>query len=430
LQSVLGNEQAPASGSDKAEHHGSTTTVAVQHEPPQSSQSAQSRLNAHIGEIVLQQGRINYTDNFVRPNYRANLVDITGKIGAFGTDARTPAPVDISASLADNGPISIRGTANPLAPKPSLDLSASAHDIELRNLTPYSLKYAGYPITKGRLNVDLHYKLENDLLSANNHLFISQLTFGEHVQNDTATKLPVKLAIALLKNKRGEIDVNLPVSGSLSNPQFSVGSVIWGAIVNLIERAVTAPFTLLANVFGGGDSTAHEVAQLRYIAFAPGSAALTDSTRSKLDTVAKLLADKPEVKVELTGHADPAVDTPGLRLAFVDDLVRKEKAKATKVDASTVKVDESEYSDYLKRAYKDADFQKPRNFIGLTKSVPDDDMKRMLAAHAPVDDESVRKLAQARADAVEQYLAGKVGAQRVAVAAPKVGAKVYVNSVV
>ncbi len=423
LHEVLAREKT-STPPNTATHNAGSTTVARVHET--SPRPGQLLMRAHVGELVLQQGRMNYTDNFVKPNYSAKLVGITGTIGAFGTDVRAPARVDVGASLANNGPISIRGNVNPLMDKPSLDLSVSAHDVELRNLTPYSLKYAGYPITKGNLNVDLHYTLENDLLTANNHLFITQLTFGEHVNNDTATKLPVRLAIALLKNSRGEIDVNIPVSGSLSDPQFSLGSLIWGAVVHLVERAVSAPFTLLANAFGGGGGNADAAEQLRYVAFAPGSAALTNATRGKLDTLAKLLTEKAEVKLELTGRADPAIDTPGLRVAYVDDLVRKEKAQALaghdqSVDVSTVKVDAHEYGGYLKEAYKNADFQKPRNLIGLTKSLPDDDMKRMLADHAPINEVSLRTLAQQRAEQVRQYLGGKVDAQRISIAAPKLG---------
>ena len=422
LDDVLAREKSEGA-TDAATHHGRTSEVVVTHNPPPPS-APSNPVRVHVGEVVLQQGHVRYTDNFVKPNYNANLVDITGTIGAFGTDSSTPAPVDIGASLSGNGPIAIRGTVNPLAEKPSLDLSASAHDIELTNLTPYSVKYAGYPITKGTLNVELHYKLENDLLTANNHLFIDQLTFGEHVENDTATKLPVRLAISLLKNRRGQIDVNVPVSGSLSNPQFSLGSLIWSAILHLVERAVTAPFTLLANAIGGsGESGARE---LRYVAFAPGSAELTDSMRSKLDTIAKLLADKQEVKLDLTGRADPAIDTPALRLAYVDDLVRKEKLKSQggggqDADLSSVTFGPGEYSEYLTKVYKNADFKKQRNFIGLTKTLPDDDMKRILAAHAPIDEASLRDLAQRRADAVRQYL--KVDAQRIFVVASKLDAK-------
>ncbi|CAB3796498.1 hypothetical protein LMG28688_04322 [Paraburkholderia caffeinitolerans] len=376
----------------------------------------------HFGELVLQNGRVTYTDNFIKPNYSANLVQIQGTVGAFGTESTTSAPVDVSAKLAANGPIAIKGSVNPLIAKPALDITASAHDIELTNLTPYSAKYAGYPITKGKLNVDLHYQLANDQLSANNHIFIDQLTFGDHVENDTATKLPVRLAISLLKNRRGEIDVNIPVSGSLSNPEFSLGGLIWKAVLNLIAKAVTAPFTLLANAFGGGGE------ELGYVEFPAGSAELSDADNKKLDTIAKALDDKPSIKIDLIGRVDPAVDTPALREKYVDRLVRRQKVKDTvgngeSVDISQVQVDPKEYEKYLTKAYKDADFKKPRNMVGLTKTLPVDDMKQALADHAPVDDATLRDLAQRRAQAVQQYFEGKVDSSRVFVVAPKLDAK-------
>ncbi|KWK31775.1 AsmA family protein [Burkholderia stagnalis] len=376
----------------------------------------------HFGQLVLQNGRVTYTDNFIKPNYTANLVAIKGTVGAFGTDSTTSAPVDVNANLAGNGPISIKGTVNPLIDKPALDLTATAHDIELTNLTPYSAKYAGYPITKGKLNVDLHYQLANDQLSANNHIFIDQLTFGDRVENDTATKLPVKLAISLLKNSRGEIDVNLPVSGSLSNPEFSVGGLIWRAVLNLIAKAVTSPFTLLAHAFGSGGE------ELGYVEFAPGSYDLNDAQQKKLDTVVKMLNEKSSIRLDLIGRVDPDKDTPGLRDAYVERLVRQQKLKdvvgqGESIDPRTVKIEPAEYHTYLTRAYKAADFKKPRNVIGLQKTLPDADMKQALAEHAPVDEGGLRTLAQNRAQAVRQYLEGKIDASRMFIVAPKLDAK-------
>ncbi|MCO8409845.1 DUF748 domain-containing protein, partial [Burkholderia multivorans] len=382
----------------------------------------QRPVRMHFGELVLQNGRVTYTDNFIKPNYTANLVAIKGTVGAFGTDSTTSAPVDVAANLAGNGPISIKGSVNPLIDKPALDLTATAHDIELTNLTPYSAKYAGYPITKGKLNVDLHYQLANDQLKANNHIFIDQLTFGDHIDNDTATKLPVKLAISLLKNTRGEIDVNLPVSGSLSNPEFSVGGLIWRALLNLIAKAVTSPFSLLAHAFGSGGE------DLGYVEFAPGSAVLTDAQQKKLDTVVKMLTEKPSIRLDLIGRVDPDKDTPGLRTAYVDRLVRQQKLKdvvgqGESIDPMTVNVEPGEYGKYLTRAYKAADFKKPRNLIGLQKTLPEADMKKALAEHAPADDNALRALAQQRAQAVRQYLDGKIDAKRMFVVAPKLDAK-------
>ncbi|KXU88313.1 AsmA family protein [Paraburkholderia monticola] len=381
----------------------------------------QSLVKMHFGQLVLQQGRVTYTDNFIKPNYTANLVDIQGTIGAFGTESTTSAPVDVAAKLAANGPLTIRGTVNPLIAKPALDLTASAHDIELTNLTPYSAKYAGYPITKGKLNVDLHYQLANDQLNANNHLFIDQLTFGDHIDNDTATKLPVRFAISLLKNSRGEIDVNLPVSGTLSNPEFSIGGLIWHAVLNLLEKAVTAPFTLIAHAFGGNGE------DLGYVEFTAGSATLSDADKQKLDTIVKALSDKPSIRMDLIGRVDPKVDEPALRTQYVDQMVKRQKIKdvvgnGESVDLSTVTVDQKDYDKYLAKAYKSTDFKKPRNFIGMTKTLPDDDMKAAIAANALIDDASLRQLAQQRAQSVQQYLEGKIDSSRVFIVAPKMTA--------
>ncbi|PRE09373.1 DUF748 domain-containing protein [Burkholderia multivorans] len=413
---------AAQAASAAAAQHASAPAAASATVVVKAAPAPQRPVRMHFGELVLQNGRVTYTDNFIKPNYTANLVAIKGTVGAFGTDSTTSAPVDVAANLAGNGPISIKGSVNPLIDKPALDLTATAHDIELTNLTPYSAKYAGYPITKGKLNVDLHYQLANDQLKANNHIFIDQLTFGDHIDNDTATKLPVKLAISLLKNTRGEIDVNLPVSGSLSNPEFSVGGLIWRALLNLIAKAVTSPFSLLAHAFGSGGE------DLGYVEFAPGSAVLTDAQQKKLDTVVKMLTEKPSIRLDLIGRVDPDKDTPGLRTAYVDRLVRQQKLKdvvgqGESIDPMTVNVEPGEYDKYLTRAYKAADFKKPRNLIGLQKTLPEADMKKALAEHAPADDNALRALAQQRAQAVRQYLEGKIDAKRMFVVAPKLDAK-------
>ncbi|WP_026229262.1 DUF748 domain-containing protein [Paraburkholderia atlantica] len=417
-EAVAASAPAPVAAASAATPGKATTAAAA---AATAATPSQNPVKMHFGQLVLQQGRVTYTDNFIKPNYTANLVDIQGTIGAFGTESTTSAPVDVAAKLAANGPLTIRGTVNPLIAKPALDLTATAHDIELTNLTPYSAKYAGYPITKGKLNVDLHYQLANDQLNANNHLFIDQLTFGDHIDNDTATKLPVRFAISLLKNSRGEIDVNLPVSGSLSNPEFSIGGLIWHAVLNLLEKAVTAPFTLIAHAFGGTGE------DLGYVEFEAGSATLTDADKQKLDTIVKALTDKPSIRMDLIGRVDPKVDEPALRTRYVDQMVKRQKIKdavgnGESVDPSTITVDQEDYDKYLTKAYKSSDFKKPRNFIGMTKTLPDDDMKGALAANAPIDEASLRQLAQQRAQSVQQYLEGKIDSSRVFIVAPKMNA--------
>ncbi|WP_374619474.1 DUF748 domain-containing protein [Pandoraea sp.] len=377
--------------------------------------------DVHIGRITLQGGNINFTDNFVKPNYTANLTDIGGRIGAFGTATTEPAEVALQGKVNRNSPIGINGKINPLAPMAFVDLSAKADGIELTNLTPYSTKYAGYPIEKGKLTVDVHYLLDQAKLTANNHIFIDQLTFGDHVDSPTATNLPVRLAVSLLKNSRGEIDVDIPISGSLDDPQFSLGGVIFRAFVNLIVKAVTAPFSLLASAFGGGDQ------ELGYVEFAPGSARLTPEDEKRLETLVKALTDRTALKLDIEGRVDPAKDTDGLRKVAVERAIKAQKVKAMvgkgeSIDVDSVKVTPEERSKYLTAAYKAADFAKPRNMIGFAKSLPDDEMEKLMETNVKVGDDDLRALAERRAQRVRSWLDGKIASDRLFVVAPKLNA--------
>ncbi|UPG87299.1 DUF748 domain-containing protein [Luteibacter aegosomatis] len=366
----------------------------------------------HIGQISLTGGRLNYTDNFIKPNYTADVTKLTGKIGAFGTaGGSAPAELTLQGQLDDNAPVDIRGTINPLTPVAFLDITAKADGIQLANLSPYSGKYAGYPITRGRLNVDVHYLLDQRKLTANNHIFIDQLTFGDRIEGPGISHLPVKLAVALLKDTQGRIDVNIPVSGSLDDPQFSLGGLVWRAIGNLIVKAVTSPFRLLASAGGGRED-------LGYVEFAPGSAQLDAGAQSKLADIAKVLADKPTISLDIVGRVDPAKDEPGLRAVMVDDLIRQEKGDNENDEATPDDEDR-----YLKRAYRHASFPKPKNLIGLSKSLPPDQMRTLMETNMPVDADALRHLAERRANAVRLWLQGKADDKRLFVVAPKTDAE-------
>ncbi|HYR25174.1 MAG TPA: DUF748 domain-containing protein, partial [Aquabacterium sp.] len=220
--------------------------------------------------IQLSKGRVDFTDNFIKPNYSADLTRIEGEISAVASDKPEPATVRVSGAVDDGAPLQISGTLHPLGPRLYTDIQGSAKGIELTRLTPYAARYAGYNIEKGSLSVTVHYKVDGGKLEADNQIFLDQLTFGDKTDSPDATKLPVLFAVALLKNTRGEIDINLPISGSLDDPQFSVGGIIWRVFVNLITKAVTAPFSLL---MGGGKD------ELGFVPFEPGSAVLSEAAR-------------------------------------------------------------------------------------------------------------------------------------------------------
>ena len=379
-------------------------------------------LQLQVDEIRLGAGSLDYTDNFIKPNFRANLTDIGGRIGRIASAQTEDSPVDIRARLNGSGDVAISGGINPLAATPALDLTARASEIELTRFATYSTKYTGYPIVKGKLKVDLHYALREGALNANNHIFIDQLTFGDRVDSASATNLPVRLAISLLKNRRGEIDLELPVSGSLSDPQFNVGRLVWSAFVNLIGKAVTSPFSLLAGAFGGRSAAD----DLGSIAFEPGSAQLAGGEQAKLARIAEALVDKPGVRLELIGRVDAASDAPALRQAAVLRLLQQQKRKAlgsrAAADDELPTIAADEYEKYLARAYAAADIPKPRNALGIAKTLPAAEMATRLADAATVGDAELRALAEARAAAVQQALSAQVSPGRLFLVAPSLEA--------
>ena len=362
--------------------------------------------------ITLSKGRVDFTDNFIKPNYSADLTRIEGAISAVASDKPEPATVSVAGAVDDGAPLQITGQLHPLGPRLYTDIQGSAKGIELTRLTPYAARYAGYNIEKGSLSVNVHYKVDGGKLEADNKIFLDQLTFGDKTDSPDATKLPVLFAVSLLKNTRGEIDINLPISGSLDDPQFSVGGIIWRVFVNLITKAVTAPFSLLSG--GGGD-------ELGFVPFEAGSAVLSDAARQRLDALAGKLNDRPALKLEATGRADPAVDVDGLRQAHVDRLMRVAKAKATGQSPDDVSVGADERDTWLTAAYKAADIKKPRNLVGLAKSLPPADMLALLKASAPVGPEVLRDLADTRGNAVKAYLSARISPERVLLTASKVG---------
>ena len=360
---------AAAPSQAAAEAPGASPAAAASPAAPYTGQPMNADIE--ISKTTLKGGKVDYTDNFIKPNYTANLTDMEGKVGAFGTKSTTPADVSLDGKINGSSPINIDGSINPLAPTAFVDIKAKADAIELTGLSPYTTKYTGFPIVKGTLTVDVHYLLDKGNLTADNHIFIDQLTFGDHVDSPDATNLPIRLAVALLKNSKGQIDVRVPISGSLSNPQFSIGSVILGAFMNLIVKAATAPFSLIAAAFGGSGSGAQQ--DLGYIEFAPGYATLTPDSQQKLDTIAKALADRTGLKLNISGRVDPKFDTDGYREASLDHSIQvlRHKAEGDSADANA-KLSTADYNKYLAKVYIAGDFKKPRDLVGLAKTIPPD----------------------------------------------------------
>jgi len=401
--------------------------------PPQSVDGAALEWSVDRTELV--NGRVDFIDRFIRPNYAADLTELNGFLGRFESGSAAMAPLELKGRAARTALLEIRGAVNPTASPLMLDLSARATDLELAPLSPYGGKYVGYTIERGKLSVDLSYRIEADgRLEARNQIILNQLTFGERVQSPQATSLPVRLALALLADRNGVIDVNLPISGSINEPQFSLMGLVWRMIGNLLVKVVTAPFSWLAGP-GTQDMSA--------IAFEPGTARLEANAAQALDTLFRGLSDRPALRMTITGAADHEAELSALRLAGLEQrmaaLLRREAARAgptaqtgpagvsgpASAAAPALPARGTEaHTALLRRLYTETNLpNKPRNLLGMLTTPPAPQMEAMLLAAMPVNENLARELALQRALAVRDALIARgLPAERLFLAAPQVGA--------
>ncbi len=421
LQDIGG--AAPPAADDAASAPASAPAPVAVASEPAAAASAPLPIVINIGGIKLANGRVDYTDHFVRPNYSAALTELNGSLGAFSSTTRDMAPLQLHGRAEGTAILDIAGQVNPLARPLALDIEAKATDLELAPLSPYAAKYAGYAIERGKLSMDVAYKIAADgKLEAKNQVILNQLTFGNAIDSPTATKLPVRLAVALLKDRNGVIDINLPISGSVNDPQFSVGGIVVKLIVNLLVKAVTSPFSLLAG--GGGDGP-----DMSAIEFRPGTAVPTDASTAALDKIAVALADRPALQITITGSADPQAEREAwqreqveaqLRTLAHDEGLRSGAAAAS----APAPLTPAARSALLKTLYKQTRLpDKPRNLVGMAKDLPDAEMEALLRKNVAVTDEAMRQEALTRAIAVRDALTAKgISSDRLFLAAPSLHA--------
>ena len=394
LSHILQGEEEGSQGAATQEHAAADT------EMPASKTSIES--------ITLQGGKIDFADRSIEPHYSASLTEIGGRVSGLSSDEGTAADVELMGKFNDYAPLEITGRVNPLRKDLLVDLKASFKDADLSPASPYAVKYTGNTIEKGKLSLDVKYHIVGRKLDSENHVTLDQFTFGDRVNSPDATKLPVRLAVALLKDRNGVIDLDLPVSGSLDDPHFSIGRVILKIIVNLLEKAAASPFALLGAVFGHGEEMSH-------LEFDYGSSAVSSQGQQKLDTIAKALSGRPALKLELKGFVDAEKDKEALRQArFMGKLKAEKLRELVKKGEAPPSVDQiviepGEYEKYLKMAYRDEKFPKPRNILGFAKDLPVAEMEKLMLTHIVVTDDDLRSLASQRAAQVREILMKRGG---------------------
>ncbi|PCD01329.1 DUF748 domain-containing protein [Halopseudomonas pelagia] len=376
-------------------------------EEQDSGQTQNEPMAIRIGSVVIEDGSANFADFSLRPPFGTAIAQLNGNIGTLDNQSTEPAEIDITGNVDRYAPVTIQGSLTPFDPLNSLDITTRFRNVELTTLTPYSSKFAGYRIRKGRLNLDLHYRIEQGQLSAENKVLLEDLQLGERVDSPDAVDLPVRLAVALLKDSRGNIDIELPVSGDLNNPEFSIMPIIWQTLGNLMQRAVQAPFKMLASLVSGSSD-----ADLSQIGFQPGSAELDEQAKQALDTLATALRDRPGLLLEVEGMSAPAKDGPligeqRLEREFQQRKLRQlqERGEEVPEDASQLNVAEEDKREMLENIYQTRLKQDiPAAWQALPAEERERNLRQAITSQWGQNTAILRRLAQQRNDAIKAYL--------------------------
>ncbi len=402
LTSVAAGDEPDASATPAAEDV-SVAQVAPADQTEENAGPAAPPSDIRIDAVTLQGGTVSFTDRHLPSTFATTMYDLGGRISGLASDEQMQADVDLRGQLENHSPLTISGKINPLSTDLFADLTISFKDIDLSSMTPYSGNFLGYAIDKGKLYLDLNYHIEHQDIRAENKVLIDQFTFGDTIDSEDATSLPVALAISLLKDRNDEIHLNIPISGNLNDPDFSLAGTIFSVLRNLLMKAATSPFALLSSMVGSG-------ADVSSISFALGRADLSVDQAEKLAGLADILSNRPSLTLEISAFADKISDPEAYRHQQLTGMLQavkwreldNDQRSTTTPQQLTISVEE--YPQLLKRVYKEAEFPRPRNIVGLLKSLPPEEMEKLLLTNISAGDEELAALANARAMAVRDGL--------------------------
>jgi uncharacterized protein involved in outer membrane biogenesis len=389
---------------------------------PPRADAAQNRrpISVSIGAVRIVNGSANFADLWIRPNFAIGIQSLNGSIVGLSSDPSSRAKVELEGKVDRYAPVRIGGEVNLLSAAAYSDIKMNFDGVELTTVTPYSGHFAGYKIVKGKLTADLNYHVEERKLTAANRFVINQLQLGERIESPDAVHLPLKLAVALLKDRNGVIDLDLPVTGSLDDPHFRVGPIIWKAFVGLLTKIATSPFALLGKLFGGGE-------EMNFIDFAPGSAELDAPSKEKLAGLLKALTERPGLAVDVPAGYAPDLDRSAFVARQLDDKLLALKAgepparkRASPAAPETPAVDPGEryrllVAEYRLELGKDAALPAAALAIEAARKKKDEtpvfepaiaELEAALGARIEVPESDLEKLGHLRAQAIQDALLG------------------------
>ena len=267
--------------------------------------AADAAFPVRVRRVRLQNAKLDFADLSLRPQFAAKIYELNGVVTGLSTKRDARSQIELDGRIDEFGLARVRGQLNPFAPTDNTDLNVVFKNVDMVSASPYTMKFAGYKVAEGKISLDLQYKVRNRQLDGTNQIVLDKLTLGERIDSPDALKLPLELALAILKDSDGRIDLGLPVSGDMNDPQFSYGALIWKAVGNVLTKIVTAPFRALGSLLGISAD------KLESIDFDAGSAVLLPPEREKLKQVAQILAKREQLKLAVPGQYS---DTDGAAL--------------------------------------------------------------------------------------------------------------------
>jgi len=350
-----------------------------------------------INTITITDGSMNFADLSLTPNFSTGIQSLNGTIRGLSSVQLARADVDLAGKVDTYAPVTIKGQINPLSEEAYTDILMRFEGMDLTTYSPYFTKFAGYRIDRGKLSLDLRYKLNKRYLDAENKIVINQLTLGEKVDGPDVTSLPVKLCIALLKDSKGDIDMDIPVSGSIDDPDFSFFPIILKAVLNLLWKIVTAPFALIGALFGGGEDLDH-------VGFEPGLDSLSQSQAGKLATVARGLTERPGLQLDIRGTFSDSLDG---RVLALETLLRKVRPSGS---GPWTRQEEERMLEIYKQTFgADAAQLVPGEESETRKQQIIEAARQRLAASMPPSENTLRDLARRRAESVMRIVTTQHG---------------------
>ena len=311
--------KAPPSSAEQTNNTGNTDAA-----EPEAEESAAPDIELLLNTFKLTDAKLSYTDASLKPAFSTTISELSGTIEGISSAPDAKSKVALSGKLDELGSVAINGTLNPLGASPNSHILLQVNNIDLTAASPYSAKYAGYLIDKGKLDLDLNYLIEGSKLKAGNQISLNQLEFGKSVKSPDATSLPLPLAIGILKDRKGSIDIDLPIAGNLDDPSFKITSVLLNTFVNLITKVVTSPFSILGGLIEGGDT-------LSEVSFNANSSELEADQMQGVLSLAKALKERPKLTLEIRGIADANIDRLENAIRSDAELLQLAKLRAQKL---------------------------------------------------------------------------------------------------